>query len=152
MNVDMDRPTRTGGCHCGDVRFEVELINGLHTARRCNCSFCRMRGAVGVSGRPGGLRILTGRDRLTCYRFNTGAARHFFCSRCGIYTHHERRSRPGEYGVNIACLDGLSPFDLASVDVLDGIHHPMDLPAGEGPRISGRILFVPGPPPVPSGR
>jgi hypothetical protein len=142
MITDPDTPMRTGGCHCGAVRFEVDLVDGLHTARRCDCSFCRMRGAVAVSGRPGGLRILSGADQLTCYRFNTGAARHFFCSCCGIYTHHERRSRPGEYGVNLACLDGLSPFDLLSVDVLDGVRHPMDLPPGEGPRIAGRLVFI----------
>jgi len=136
---------RSGGCHCGRVRFEVELVDGLRTARRCNCSFCRMRGAVAVSGRPGGLRILKGEADLTCYQFNTRTARHFFCSGCGIYTHHERRSRPGEYGVNVACIDGLSPFDFETVEVLDGVRHPSDLPAGTAPRIAGRLVYLSSP-------
>ncbi len=38
-----------GSCHCGSVRFHVTLTHGLHTARRCTCSYCRMRGAVAVS-------------------------------------------------------------------------------------------------------
>lgn len=85
-----------------------------------------------------------GEEALSCYRFNTGAARHFFCSHCGIYTHHERRSRPGEYGVNVACLDGVSPFDFVSVDVLDGVHHPADFSGRV--RIAGTLTFTPAPP------
>ena len=60
---------------------------------------CRMRGAVAVSAAVGGVRILNGADRLASYRFNTGTAEHFFCATCGIYTHHQRRSNPDEYGV-----------------------------------------------------
>ncbi|VTM55379.1 Gfa-like protein [Klebsiella pneumoniae] len=32
-------------CHCGAVAFTVELSDGFNTVRRCNCSYCRMRGA-----------------------------------------------------------------------------------------------------------
>ena len=115
-----------GGCHCGTVRFEVELTDGLHTARRCTCSLCRRRGAVAVSASVGNLRLLDGADSLTSYRFNTGVAEHFFCAKCGIYTHHQRRSNPDEYGVNVACLDGVSPFDFAAVPVMDGENHSSD--------------------------
>ena len=38
-----------GACHCGMVRFHVTLSHGLHTAHRCTCSCCCMRGAVAVS-------------------------------------------------------------------------------------------------------
>lgn len=115
-----------GQCHCGAVRFEVALSDGLNSARRCTCSYCRMRGAVAVTASLGSLKILHGEDVLTSYRFNTGTAQHFFCSRCGIYTHHQRRSNPNEYGVNVACLDGVSPFDFAEVPVMDGVNHPKD--------------------------
>ena len=81
-----------GKCHCGAVQFEVELSDGFNTVRRCTCSYCRMRGAVAVSAALGGLHVVRGEDKLTSYRFNTGQAQHFFCSRCGIYTHHQRRS------------------------------------------------------------
>ena len=70
--------------------------------------------------------MTAGADALTSYRFNTGTAEHFFCSRCGIYTHHQRRSNPNEYGVNVACLEGISPFDFDSVLVTDGTRHSSD--------------------------
>jgi hypothetical protein len=113
-----DEHTRQGECHCGAVRFEVTLSDGLSTIRRCTCSYCRMRGAVAVSAEMGGIQFIRGEDALTSYRFNTGSAQHFFCSRCGIYTHHQRRSNERQYGVNVACLDGISPFDFNEVPVL----------------------------------
>nr|WP_314445565.1 GFA family protein [uncultured Sphingomonas sp.] len=132
---------RLGSCHCGAVRFEVQLSDGLRTARRCTCSYCRMRGAVAVSAALGGMRFIEGEDMLTSYRFNTGTAQHFFCSRCGIYTHHQRRSNPRQYGVNVACLDGLSPFDFREVPVLDGVAHPSD--TGATPTKVGTLRFEP---------
>ena len=115
-----------GACHCGAVRFRVNLTDGLHTARRCTCSYCSMRGAVAVSANLDGISLTAGEELLTLYQFGTFTAKHYFCSRCGIYTHHQRRSNPNQYGVNVACLDGLSPFDFEEVPVNDGIHHPTD--------------------------
>ncbi len=130
-----------GACHCGSVRFRVKLTDGFNTVRRCNCSYCRMRGAVAVSANVGDITFDGGEDLLTRYRFNTGAAEHFFCSRCGIYTHHRRRSNPSQYGVNVACLAGVSPFDFAEVPVIDGINHPSD--QGAGYRVVGHLRYVP---------
>lgn len=129
-----------GACHCGRVRFTVRLTDGLNTARRCTCSYCRMRGAVAVSADLDGLAIVEGADALSVYRFNSMTAAHYFCSHCGIYTHHQRRSNPDQYGVNVACLEGLSPFDFEEVPVMDGVNHPSD--AGE-PRLAGTLRFIP---------
>ncbi len=128
-------------CHCGAVQFTVRLSDGLNTARRCTCSYCRMRGAVAVSAGLDGIRFIQGEDVLTRYRFNTGVGQHFFCSRCGIYTHHQRRSNQAEYGVNVACLEGVSPFDFAEVPVLDGVRHPND--TGGPARQAGTLRFEP---------
>ena len=128
----------SAACHCGTVRFRVVLAGGLSTARRCTCSYCRMRGAVAVTANLEDLEIVSGREALTEYRFNTGTARHHFCSRCGIYTHHSRRSNPDQYGVNAACLEGVSPFDFADVPVNDGVQHPSD---GGANRIAGWLTF-----------
>lgn len=136
-----DTKVRTGRCHCGAVRFEATLVDGFESIRRCTCSYCRMRGAVVASAEMGGIVILDGADELTSYRFNSGTAQHFFCSRCGIYTHHQRRSNPNQYGVNVACLEGVSPFDFAEVPVVDGVEHPSD--TGGPVRLAGRLLFVP---------
>jgi hypothetical protein len=136
--MDLDIETTNGKCHCGRVRFRVRLKDGLHSARRCDCSLCRMRGAVAVSADVTGLEVVEGADLLSVYQFNTMTARHYFCSNCGIYTHHQRRSNPGEYGVNVACLEGLSPFDFESVPVNDGVHHPSD---GKSSGIIGYLKF-----------
>lgn len=128
-------------CHCGTVRFRVRLTDGFNTVRRCTCSYCRMRGAVAVSAQLGDIEFVGGQDNLTLYTFNTGSAKHYFCKTCGIYTHHQRRSNPEQFGVNVACLDGVSPFDFPEVPVLDGVSHPKDTDAG--PRLSGILRFDP---------
>lgn len=130
-----------GQCHCGAVQFEVKLSDGLNTIRRCTCSYCRMRGAVVVSAEAGGITFLRGEELLTRYRFNTGAAQHFFCSHCGIYTHHQRRSNPNQFGINVACLEGVSPFDFPAVPVYDGVNHPND---NNGVSLlAGTLIFQP---------
>ncbi|MFK0685890.1 GFA family protein [Ochrobactrum sp. BD67] len=141
MNPDIKEAN--GACHCGTVRFRVKLSNGLHTARRCTCSYCRTRGAVAVSADLGGLEILEGEDALTLYTFNTGIAKHYFCSKCGIYTFHQRRSNPNQYGVNAACLEGVSPFDFKAVPVSDGVNHPSDTPNRKGSGVVGYLRFEP---------
>ena len=138
--MDMDVEHANGACHCRSVRFRVRLADGLHSARRCTCSYCRMRGAVALTARVGDLEIIEGAAMLTLYQFNTNTAKHFFCSRCGIYTHHQRRSNPEEYGINAACLDGISPFDFAEVTVSDGVNHPTD--RGRS-KVAGVLKFIP---------
>ena len=99
--MDSDRNEWNGACHCGTVRLRVRLSDGLRSARRCNCSYCRMRGAIAVTALLGDVDVVAGADALTIYQFNTKSAKHHFCSKCGIYTHHQRRSNPNEYGVNV---------------------------------------------------
>ena len=118
--------TLNGSCHCGAVQFTATLTEGFASARRCTCSICRMRGAVAVTSAPADFRVTQGEDKLATYRFNTRSAEHHFCSVCGIYTHHKRRSNPDQLGVNVACLEGVSPFDFAEVVVYDGDRHPAD--------------------------
>lgn len=118
--------TLNGSCHCGAVKFTATLTEGFASARRCTCSICRMRGAVAVTSTPGDFRVTEGENKLATYRFNTKAADHHFCTVCGIYTHHKRRSNPNQLGVNVACLEGVSPFDFPEVVVYDGNRHPAD--------------------------
>ena len=133
---------RKGACHCHAVEFEVTLVDGLKTARRCTCSMCRMRGGVAVTAKVGDLKITKGADKLTLYQFNTNTAKHYFCAACGIYTHHQRRSNTDEFGVNAACLEGVSPFDFAEVPVYDGINHITDSGAGRGPNREGVLKYI----------
>lgn len=120
------QPKHRASCHCGAVVLELTLPDGIVDARRCDCSICRRKGAIAASVPLSGLSVLKGADALTLYQFNTKTAKHFFCSVCGIYTHHQRRSNPDQYGYNVACLEGVNPFDLGEVETLDGVNHPSD--------------------------
>jgi hypothetical protein len=112
--------TKRGSCHCGAVQFEVDLDHGFEKLRRCNCSLCRRKGAVMASVTIDRLRVTKGQDKLSLYQWNTRQAKHYFCSVCGIYTHHQRRSVPGEFGFNVACIEGVDPYAFGDVPIGDG--------------------------------
>ena len=101
----------TLNCHCGEVQLDLYLPNGFEKIRRCNCSICSRKGAVVSSVLKKNLTVVKGQKLLSKYQFNTKTAKHYFCSQCGIYTHHQRRSDPKEFGINMGCIDG---FDLSS--------------------------------------
>ncbi len=67
-----------------------------------------------------GIHITRGEVNLSLYQWNTGVAKHYFCKTCGIYTHHQRRSNPEEYGFNVACLDGVDLESLGDIPVGNG--------------------------------
>jgi hypothetical protein len=100
-----------------------------------------MRGAIAVSVQLSDIEFVVGEDNLTLYQFNSGTAKHYFCKTCGIYTHHQRRSNPGQFGVNVACIAGVSPFDFQDVPVMDGVSHPSDVSGG--PKVAGFLRFSP---------
>ncbi len=120
------QPIHRASCHCGSVVLELELPEGIVNPRRCDCSMCRRRGAIAASVPLDGLRVIKGQQVLKLYQFNTMTAKHYFCANCGIYTHHQRRSNPHEYGYNAACLEGVNPLELGPVPTMDGVNHPAD--------------------------
>ena len=73
-----------------------------------------------------GITILKGSSDLQLYQFNTRTAKHYFCRHCGIYTHHQRRSNPTQYGFNVACLEGINTLKIPLVPTYDGVNHPAD--------------------------
>lgn len=117
---------RRATCHCGAVELQVRLSDGFNTIRRCDCSFCRRRQAAAVSAPLDGVKVVKGAENLTLYQFGTHTAKHYFCKTCGIYTHHQRRSNPNEFGVNAANIDGVNPRDFEPIPWHDGVHHPSD--------------------------
>lgn len=126
MTDRSDPEVRRASCHCGAVEIEAYLPNGLASAGRCNCSFCRRRGAAAVTSETARLRIVKGKDALRLYTWGTGTAKHYFCGTCGIYTHHQRRSDPSETGVNLGCFENVLPQDLEPIPTTDGINHSSD--------------------------
>jgi Uncharacterized conserved protein len=122
------KPTHLASCHCGAVVLELDLPDGIVDPRRCDCSLCRRRGAIVATVAEDGIRVIHGQKMLKLYQFNSRTAEHYFCGRCGVCTHHRRRSNPHEFGYNVACLEGVNPFDLGPVQTSDGVNHPADRP------------------------
>ena len=105
--------THTGGCHCGEVAFEVDAPAELRV-QECNCSICRMTGYLHLIVPAGRFRLVRGADALESYVFNTGTARHLFCRRCGIKSFYVPRSNPDGFSVNARCLD---PATIGRLDI-----------------------------------
>ncbi|EPF9726192.1 GFA family protein [Vibrio fluvialis] len=126
VGLTVIREKHRATCHCGAVELELSLPDGIVDPRRCDCSICRRKGAIVASVTLDAIRIVKGQEALRLYQFNTQTAKHYFCSVCGIYTHHQRRSNPHQYGYNVGCLEGVNPFDLGDVVTNDGVNHPAD--------------------------
>jgi hypothetical protein len=92
-----------GGCHCGRVRFRVTA--DLAKVAECNCSICTKKGILHLIVPPEQFVLISGKDDLVTYQFNTGTAKHLFCSVCGIKSFYVPRSHPDGYSVNARCLD-----------------------------------------------
>jgi hypothetical protein len=109
-----------GGCHCGTVRFEIEAPAKIEV-HDCNCSICCLTGYLHLIVSESSFRLVSGRDALISYRFNTGVADHLFCKVCGIKSFYRPRSHPSSFSVNARCLDTgtveqqtVLPFDGAN--------------------------------------
>jgi hypothetical protein len=80
---------------------------------------CTKKGILHLIVRPDRFELLSGREDLTTYRFNTEVAQHTFCRVCGIHPFYVPRSDPDKIDVNARCLDGVDPASLA-VSRFDG--------------------------------
>ncbi len=120
------QPKHKASCHCGSVELEIDMHEGIVDPHRCDCSICRRKGAVVASAPLSAIKIIKGEDILSLYQFDTKEAEHYFCSRCGIYTHHKRRSNPDEISVNVGCLEGVNPYLIENIQTYDGVNHPSD--------------------------
>ena len=117
-----------GGCHCGRVRFRAR--GELATAVVCNCSMCTMKGNLHLIVARDAFELLAGEAELTTYRFNTGVAKHTFCSHCGTHPFYVARSHPDKIDVNVRCLDGVDVAAL-SPRPFDGQHWEQAMAAGQ---------------------
>lgn len=114
----MERHWHKGSCHCGAVIFEVECPRDV-VLEDCNCSICAKTGFLHLIVPASRFRILSGGDRLTAYRFNTGTAKHLFCSVCGVKPFYVPRSNPDGWSVNFRCLNR-SEFGAVEIRPFDG--------------------------------
>jgi hypothetical protein len=104
----------SGGCHCGNIRVEVELIAApdICHPRACDCDFCRKHGAAYISDPNGSLtlRIKHAGDSAT-YHQGSGQAEFILCRTCGVLVAVLLRSNVGLHGaVNVKALEGFERF------------------------------------------
>ncbi|MEJ6592754.1 MAG: GFA family protein [SAR86 cluster bacterium] len=109
----------TGGCHCGNVRFEVEASTPL-VCHECNCSICSKSGYLHLIVPLSQWRLLRGEESLATYTFGSGTAKHTFCRSCGVKSFYTPRSNPDGVSVNVRCLEPI-PESL-TIDAFDGQH------------------------------
>ena len=111
---------RAGGCHCGAVRFEVDLPDAIEV-ENCNCSICRMSGNIHVIVPSSRFRLIRGADALVAYTFNTEKAQHKFCRVCGVKSFYIPRSNPDGLAVTWRCLDDWDALNV-TINDFDGVH------------------------------
>ena len=114
--------TYEGGCHCGRVRFRIEVDLEATAIGECTCSVCTKKGILHLAVPRERLEILRGADALTTYTFNTGTAKHTFCRHCGIHPFYNPRTDPRNYSVNARCLDAYDAATMQPRRVFDGRH------------------------------
>lgn len=95
--------TYLGGCHCGQVRFQIH--SDLLKAVECNCSICTKKGALHHPVPPEHFKLLSGEKALSLYQFGSKEAKHWFCPTCGVHSFSNPRGMPEMYMVNLRCLD-----------------------------------------------
>lgn len=98
----------TGGCHCGAVRFEVEMEEPT-TAMTCNCSHCSIKGFMLAFVPAKQFTLLQGEDMLTLYHFHKEVIDHKFCKICGVESFANGKGPDGSETVmvNLRCVDDL---------------------------------------------
>ncbi|HUQ11700.1 MAG TPA: GFA family protein [Steroidobacteraceae bacterium] len=122
--------THRGGCHCGCVRFEVDAPAELRVDD-CNCSMCTRTGYLHLIVTADRFRITQGREALTLYTFNTGTAKHYFCSACGAKPFYVPRSHPDGWSVNARCIDEGTVTGM-EITPIDGRNWERQYPQGRG--------------------
>ena len=109
----------TGGCHCGNTKYEVEA--NLDSVIVCNCSHCQMKGMMLAFVPETSFKLLTDKSTLTTYHFNKKVIDHLFCSKCGVQSFGMGKDKDGNgtVAVNVRCLDGVD-IDTLNIKKVDG--------------------------------
>jgi hypothetical protein len=111
--------TYEGSCHCGAVRYEVEM-EAPAKAYACNCSICSRAGWL-LAFVPRTAFRLQSEDALTDYQFNKKRTHHKFCKVCGIrpFSHGTDSKGTETVAINLRCLKGFDWTGLP-VETFDG--------------------------------
>ena len=123
MNSNAAQPMKhQGSCHCGAVRFEVEV--DATSGSRCNCSVCTKVAGLNAVTKPSAFVLSTGEASLTAYEWGGRIGKRYFCKECGVtcFGRGHLAELGGDYvSVNLNCLNDIDPKDV-SVVYWDGRH------------------------------
>jgi hypothetical protein len=99
----------TGGCHCGQIRYEAEVNPA--TVRVCLCTDCqKLTGTAfrtNIASLPGTFRFVAGTPKIYVKTAESGNKRaHAFCPECGtpIYA-ADPGPHPSTYGLRVGGID-----------------------------------------------
>jgi len=101
--VEKEGVVHKGGCHRGEVRWEVRAAQDIVVVE-CDCSICRAKQNHHFIVPASQFELLKGKENLSSYTFNTGAAKHMFCSICGVQSFYIPRSNQDGVGVMPHCI------------------------------------------------
>jgi hypothetical protein len=105
----------TGGCQCGEVRYEITGVP--HETYVCHCRECQKQSAsaFGISVRAGSADVRLLRGKLQSWSRSTDSGRTlacYFCSNCGSRVWHGDRDQANEISIKGGSLD--EPVDLTN--------------------------------------
>lgn len=101
-----------GGCHCGAVRYSVEIDLAAENIA-CNCSICGRTGAYLQFVTPDKFTLEKGEDNLTDYQFNRNIIHHLFCTTCGVRSFARGKGPKGDMvAINVRCIDDVDTHVL----------------------------------------
>ena len=129
----MATQTYHGGCHCGAVRYAVDLDLDQGTLR-CNCSLCRKTRAWFAFAPAEGFKLDKGDPLLANYRWTPEGKSepnltYHFCSNCGVRTHAEGTGPGGKatVAIQVATIEDADHGKLGrTVHFVDGLHDHFD--------------------------
>jgi hypothetical protein len=111
---------RSGGCHCGKVRYDVKVDLSTPVIA-CNCSMCGRAGTLLAFVPATQFTLKSGEEVLTEYLFHRHAIHHMFCKVCGIKPFARANAPDGTptVAINTRCLDDVD-VDKLTVKHFDG--------------------------------
>lgn len=118
--------TYNGSCHCGAIKYEVDL-NLENGTNKCNCTYCRKARSWKAFVKPAHFRLIQGQE-MSGYRTNEFTALKYHCAKCGMFTHEEGDAEwmGGKFvGVQVASIDNIDEDELANapISIADGLHN-----------------------------
>ena len=112
-----------GSCHCKKVTFSFTSPGILEEIYKCNCTLCIKKSIIMKSIPKEAFALESSSDFLGEYVWNKKIAKHYFCTECGVYTHHIRRRDPEQISINLMCVNDILIPENTVIKLIDGASH-----------------------------